>query len=129
MAPDNYPHPSPKETPATELSAEKELPRFLLAVKRYEQFLETKAKELGSLDANTRAGRIHELMTACGGISRTAQEYDFAINSPSLAGTSAETIAAQSLAAKLAEPGVPPEVKAMYEELYGDDLRKHLSTE
>ena len=129
MAPDNYPHPSPKETPAIESSTDKELPRFLLAVQRYEQFLETKAKELGSLDANARAGRINELMAACGGISRAAQDYDFAISSPSLAGTSAEAIAGQSLASKLAEPGVPPEVKAMYEELYGDDLRKHLSTE
>ena len=123
MAPDNSPHPSPRETPATELPADKELPRFLLAVRHYEQFLETKAKELGNLDANTRAGRINELMAACGGISRAAQEYDFAISTPSLAGTPAETIAGQILAAKLAEPGVPPEVKTMYEELYGDDLR------
>lgn len=103
-----------------------ELPRFLVATDRYEQFLHGLTVEG---DSDQRFAYFDELMTACSGLTEIAQMYDFVRATPSLAGTEVVAANGRLLVAELARPDIPEEVKTIYQTLYEEDLRQYAAPE
>jgi len=99
-----------------------ERPRFLVATDQYEQFLHGVTVEG---DNDQRFAYFYEIMTACGGLRAAAQTYDFVSTIPSLADTEAVATNARRLATELSRPDIPDEVKAIYQDLYGEDLQQY----
>lgn len=110
--------------PPAEAVGDADLPRFIVAVQQCETFWGAKAGTLQG-SAAQRTKRLHELMAPCDDLRRLSQDLEFAQTTPNLADTQAPAVIAQQLAAALAEPGIPPEVKAIYEGLYGADLQPY----
>lgn len=105
-------------------SSGEELPRFLVATDRYEQFLHGLTVEG---DGDQRFAYFDELMTACSGLTEIAQMYDFVRATPSLADTEVVAANGRLLVAELSRPDIPDEVKAIYQDLYGEDLRQYIT--
>ena len=126
MSIDNSANSDPQVAAQPEVAATKEVPRFIIASQRYEQFLISKAEEGG--DPNERIHYFADVMAACGGLIGVSQTYEFISTHPDLAGSPGVDIAGQDLASALAQPGIPDEVRAIYMDLYGEGLSQYSSS-
>ena len=102
-----------------EMAEPKDLPRFLVAVGRYEEYLQSLVFEG---DAMQRYQQFADLIKASNGLMAAAQTYDFTLSYPGLEGTQAVVVAGQNLGGKLSDPSIPAEVRSIYTELYSEDL-------
>jgi hypothetical protein len=102
----------------------REAQRLMTAIQRYEEFLHSQSSKAGTA-SDERIRFYSGVMAACDGLASAAQNYDFTKSIPDLAGTSAETAYGQELANLLARPDLPLEVRTIYMDLYGEDLRQY----
>lgn len=108
----------------TESIPDEQLPRFIVATKRYAAYLGTlAANQPESVDV---PGLIDDTMRACTDLTGAAQNYEFASTHPDLADTEAATFAAHVLITGLAQPAIPAEVRQIYEDLYGEELSRYV---
>lgn len=119
-------HTPSAETPAAAQSetTDVQLPRFIVGVLRYEDFL--KAIQLSGVRANERITHYQAIMKNCKELLDAAQTYDFMSIVPDFDGTEEMDRAGARLAAELHNQSVPEEVRAIYWDLYSGDVGRYI---
>ena len=116
----------PSQAPETpESEGEKDVPRFITAIGQLEQAVAAEAQAFAGTDEE-KAEHLMDYMRRCRTVASAAQTFEFMLGVPTLAATPAEDSAREQLAAAVNDPDLPPEVSAIYRDLYAQELQTAL---